>query len=188
MKISERVFNLQNGHEYMVEMAIFNIQRAITPKVGKPKLRLMCSARCLMVLYICVKFRENITNGIRVMERTRVHGRNVMLNVQRVMTPNVGKPVLRFIFSAHCLMMLYMAVKFRENISNGIRVMKRIWNYKALTGGRTDTQNFGRYNIIPRNLVVINAHLCLKGHSMSTIFINLEDITPKYPCPPLLQV
>ena len=28
-----------------------------------------------MVLYICVKVRENITNGIRVMERTQVHGR-----------------------------------------------------------------------------------------------------------------
>ena len=35
----------------------------------------MCSARPLMVLYICVKFCENITNGIRVMEWTRVHGR-----------------------------------------------------------------------------------------------------------------
>ena len=53
-----------------------NVQRAITPKVGKPELRFMCSALCLMLLYICVKFRENTTNGIGVMERTRVHGRN----------------------------------------------------------------------------------------------------------------
>ena len=36
----------------------------------------MCSARRLIMLYICVKFHENITNGIRVMEGTRVHGRN----------------------------------------------------------------------------------------------------------------
>ena len=36
----------------------------------------MGSARCLIILFICLKFRENITNGIRVMERTRVHGRN----------------------------------------------------------------------------------------------------------------
>ena len=28
------------------------------------------------MLYVCVKFRENITNGIRVNERIRVHGRN----------------------------------------------------------------------------------------------------------------
>ena len=37
MKISQTVFNLQSGHEYMVEMAKFNVQRAITPKVGKPE-------------------------------------------------------------------------------------------------------------------------------------------------------
>ena len=55
---------------------MFNFQRAITPKVGKPELRFISSACCLIVLYICVKFCENITNGIRVMERTRVHGRN----------------------------------------------------------------------------------------------------------------
>ena len=76
MKISQRVFNLQRGHEYIVEMAMFNIQRAITPKVGKPELWIMYSAHPLMVLHIYVKFRENITNGIRVMEGTQVHGRN----------------------------------------------------------------------------------------------------------------
>ena len=47
----------------MVEMDMFNmfnVQRAITPKVGKPELRFMCSSHCLVVLYICVKFGENI--------------------------------------------------------------------------------------------------------------------------------
>ena len=39
----------------MVEMAIFNVQRAITPKVGKPELWFMCSACCLIVLYIYVE-------------------------------------------------------------------------------------------------------------------------------------
>ena len=55
---------------------MFNVQRAITPKVGNSELRFMCSACCLIMLYICVNFRENITNGIRVMERTRVYCRN----------------------------------------------------------------------------------------------------------------
>ena len=45
-----------SGHEYMAEMDMFNVQRAITPKEGKPELRLMCSACRLIVLYICVKF------------------------------------------------------------------------------------------------------------------------------------
>ena len=37
MKISRTVFNSQSGHQYTVEMAIFNfynVQRAVTPKVG----------------------------------------------------------------------------------------------------------------------------------------------------------
>ena len=59
----------------MVEMAMFNVQRAITPKVGKPELRFMCSALWLIVLYICVKFRENI-------ELTRVHNRNSYFQYQ----------------------------------------------------------------------------------------------------------
>ena len=53
----------------MVEMAMFNVQRAISPKAGKSELRFMCSASRLIMLYICVKFRENI-------ERTRVRSRN----------------------------------------------------------------------------------------------------------------
>ena len=62
------VFNLQSRHEYTVEMAMFNVQRAITPKVGKQMLRFMCSALRLIMLYICVKFGENISDGMRVME------------------------------------------------------------------------------------------------------------------------
>ena len=59
---SRTVFSLQSGHKYMV----------IIPKVCKPELRLVCSARRLIVLYICVRFRENISDGIRVMERTQM--------------------------------------------------------------------------------------------------------------------
>ena len=70
--ISRTVFNLQSGHEYMVEMAMFNVQKAITPKAGKPELQFMCSAYCFIVLYICVKFHENILDGIRVMEWTQM--------------------------------------------------------------------------------------------------------------------
>ena len=55
----------------MVEMAIFNIQRTITLKVGKQEVRFMCSARCLMVFNICVKCHENMSSGFKVMQRTR---------------------------------------------------------------------------------------------------------------------
>ena len=47
-----------------------NTQRAITPKVGKPELRFMCSACLLIVFNVCVKFHENMSSGFKLMERT----------------------------------------------------------------------------------------------------------------------
>ena len=47
-----------------------NTQRAIAPKVGKPELRFLCSARCLVVFNVCVKFHENMSSGFKVMEWT----------------------------------------------------------------------------------------------------------------------
>ena len=49
-EISKPVFNLQSGHKYMVEMAMFNVQREISPKVGKSELRFMSFARRLIEL------------------------------------------------------------------------------------------------------------------------------------------
>ena len=47
----------------------FQFQR-ITPKIHNPELRFLRSARRLMLLYICVTFQENISNGFLVTERT----------------------------------------------------------------------------------------------------------------------
>ena len=55
----------------MVEMAIFNIQRAITLKIRKQELRFMCSACHLMVFNISVKSHENMSSGFKVKERTQ---------------------------------------------------------------------------------------------------------------------
>ena len=52
-------------------MKIVYTQRAITPKVGKPELWFMCSACCLMVFNVCMKFHENMSSGFKVMERTQ---------------------------------------------------------------------------------------------------------------------
>ena len=38
MNISKTILNLQSGHKYMVEMAMFNVQREKSPKVGKSEL------------------------------------------------------------------------------------------------------------------------------------------------------
>ena len=61
-----------------------------------------------MLLYICVKFCENM-NGIRVMEYMV---EMAMFNFQRVITQKVGKPELRFMFSAHSLMVFYIVLSF----------------------------------------------------------------------------
>ena len=49
----------------------FQFQRAITPKICNPELWFLCSACRLMLLYICEKFHENISNGFGVTEQTR---------------------------------------------------------------------------------------------------------------------
>ena len=67
MKICQAVLKIWSGHN----KKHVNTQRAITPKVGKPELRFMCSARRLMMVNVCVKFHENMSSGFKVMERTR---------------------------------------------------------------------------------------------------------------------
>ena len=50
--------------------------------------------------------------------------------------------------------MLYICAKFREIILNGIKVIERTQMINRwLTDGRTDTQKFGGYNIIPRHFL-----------------------------------
>ena len=111
----------------MVEMTMFNVQRAITTKVGKPELRFMCSVRLLIVLYIYVKFPENISNSFQLTERTRYYMVEMaMFNIKRAITPKVDKPELWFMCSTCPLTVLYIYVKFGENISDSIRIMEWI--------------------------------------------------------------
>ena len=57
-------------------MANFNVLRIITPKICNSGLWFLCIALCVMVLNMCVKFHENISNGYDATERTGVCGRN----------------------------------------------------------------------------------------------------------------
>ena len=118
--ILKTVFNLQSGHNYMVEIAMFNVQRAITPKEGNPELWFMCSTHCLLVLYIDVKFRENVSNGIRVMERTRNYGKTGCFQYLRCSNGCNSKSRLTrelwFLCSARRLIVIYICVRFGENI------------------------------------------------------------------------
>ena len=63
--------NMSSGFKVMERTRKFlNEQRAITPKVGKPELRFMCSAHHHMVFNVCVMFHENMYSSFKVMEGT----------------------------------------------------------------------------------------------------------------------
>ena len=94
------------------------------------------------------------------MKRTRITKAMVLINVQRAVTPKVDRPELRCLSSAYLLFMLYICVKFHENMSIGFRVMKRKRMLKALTDsdGRTLKISEPRHFLVAghKNLFVIN--------------------------------
>ena len=79
----------------------------------------LCSAfvspGCLMVLYICEKFHNNILNCYELTEWTRDMVEMATFNVQRAITPKVGKPELRFLCSVCCHIVLYIYKRARDN-------------------------------------------------------------------------
>ena len=103
----------------MVEMAIFNIQRAITLKVGKQELQFMCSACHLMMLTFVSSFMKICQVVLKLWSGKEI------VNTQRAITPKLGKPQLRFMCSALPLMVFNICVKFYENMSSHFKVMER---------------------------------------------------------------
>ena len=117
----------------MVEMAIFNSQRAITLKVGKQELQFMYSACYLMVFNICVKFHENMSSGFKVMQRTKklltdTHTQRKDENciphctayfVCRGYNQSYGPCIL------HVVSWFNICVKFHENMSSGFKLMEQ---------------------------------------------------------------
>ena len=66
--------------------------------------------------------------------------------------------------SAHPLIVLYICVKFCENISDSIKSYRADMN-DGSADRRKNTENFGRYNIIPSPLFVM-------GHKIAGILGN----------------
>ena len=77
----------------------------------------MCSARCLMVFNVFVKFHENMSSGFKADTK--------IVNTQRAITQKEGKPELLFMCSAGCLMAFNICMKFHENMSSGFKVMEK---------------------------------------------------------------
>ena len=106
----------------------------------KQELWFLRSARRLMLVNICMKFHEGILNGFWDTERTRPYRKIYYFQFQRAITPKKHNPELRFLRSARRLMLLYIWVKFHENISNGFWVTERTGFCERRTDGRTDDQ------------------------------------------------
>ena len=71
-----------------------------------------------MVVYISTKFHKYILGGIKVIERARLSSEKF----QRAIIPYNILVVLRFLFSAHRPMMVYICTKFH---------LERYQNYGA---------------------------------------------------------
>ena len=56
----------------MTGFTIYNVQRATTLIAGKSELWFLCSAHHIMVIYICVKFQETISNWFEVTEQSHI--------------------------------------------------------------------------------------------------------------------
>ena len=54
----------------MTGIIIYNVQKVVTPKAGNSELWFLCSAHHIMLIYICIKFQENISNSFQVTKRT----------------------------------------------------------------------------------------------------------------------
>ena len=70
----------------------------------------MCSAHCLMVFNICVKFHKYVKGFY-------TYGAGIkIVNTQRAVTPKVGKPEFWFMCSAPHLMVFNICVKFHKYV------------------------------------------------------------------------
>ena len=122
-------------------MIIVKFQRGITTKLYRQELRFLCSAYCLRMLYVSMKFHDNILNGFQVIEWTR---NNNSLILKGNNSKDVQTRVMVLVVCI-CLMMLYISMKFHENILNDFQVIGRI----QLRDGQTDrwTDNRGKNNV-----------------------------------------
>ena len=114
----------------------------------------LCSASCVMVLNTCERLHQNVLNCSQFTERTRVHCRNDYFNVQRAITPTVGKPGLQFMCFARCFIVFCICVKFPENILNNFQLTVR-----TQVHGRNDFVHCSKDNNSKRRQTRITVHV-----------------------------
>ena len=56
----------------MTGITMYNAVKAVTRKAGNSELWFLSSAQHFMVIYICIKVQENISNSFQVTEQTHI--------------------------------------------------------------------------------------------------------------------
>ena len=87
---------------------------------------------------MCVKFQKDLPKTVRGVALPRKQGRNGYLKCSNNNSSKVGKPELRFLSSAHPLIVLYTFVKFHENISIGFQVTEQTQTHNRQMERQTD--------------------------------------------------
>ena len=71
LKISPRIFKLQSGYKYMTEFTIYNVQKAVTPTVGKQEYD-SCVLHIVPWCFTHVKVYENISTVFTLQSGTSI--------------------------------------------------------------------------------------------------------------------
>ena len=83
------------------------------------------SARCLMLVDICMKFHDASLYGLKVIELTRWRQDFVRDKVQREITQKIKMQELPFLHSARRLMLVDICMKFHDASLYGLKVIER---------------------------------------------------------------
>ena len=104
-------------------------------KWSQLELSFLYATRLLNVLYILVKYHENILKGFRVMVRTKFY------NLERLweITPEPSRLELSFLRATLLPNALFNLTKFHDDSSKGIGVMGRT-RFRLQTDGQTDAR------------------------------------------------
>ena len=79
---------------------------------------------CLIVLYNCIKFHSDCSNGFQLTARTR----NSIANDQREITPKINKAELWFLGMNHRLFVHNNSINFHSNSCNSFQLTERTQN------------------------------------------------------------
>ena len=110
-----------------------NFKGEITTKLYGQDLQFLCSASHLMMIYISMKFHENILKSFQYIEQTWTDHYQIIAKLYR--------QELWFLCSALPLMMLYISMKFHDNILNGFQIIEGTQNYHSLIARGNNSKN-----------------------------------------------